>query len=118
EQALPYHGGRLVSTILRPCPSGVRTILWTAWVQPLTGLSTACGLAEKVPARSGRTINRLRPNRMGTCVLFRCKKAEKDMSRTHLPTDGNTRTGVVHSDRVTPVAQLAEAAPIAPPQNL
>jgi replicative DNA helicase len=40
------------------------------------------------------------------------------MSRTHLPTDGKTRTGVVHSDRVTPVAQLAEAAPIAPPQNL
>src|SRR6267378_212338 len=40
------------------------------------------------------------------------------MSRTHLPTDGNTRTGVVHSDRVTPVAQFAEAAPIAPPQNL
>ena len=40
------------------------------------------------------------------------------MSRTHLPTDGNTRTRVVHSDRVTPVAQLAEAAPIAPPQNL
>jgi replicative DNA helicase len=40
------------------------------------------------------------------------------MSRTHLPTDGNTRTGVVHSDRVTPVAQRAEAAPIAPPQNL
>src|SRR5213595_31363 len=40
------------------------------------------------------------------------------MSRTHLPTDGKTRTGVVHSDRVTPVAQLAEPAPIAPPQNL
>src|ERR1700726_2931013 len=40
------------------------------------------------------------------------------MSRTHLPTDGNPRSGVVHSDRVTPVAQLAEAAPIAPPQNL
>jgi replicative DNA helicase len=40
------------------------------------------------------------------------------MSRTHIPTDGNTRTRVVHSDRVTPVAQLAEAAPIAPPQNL
>src|SRR5438876_8412917 len=40
------------------------------------------------------------------------------MSRTHLPTDGKTRTGVVHSDRVTPVAQRAEAAPIAPPQNL
>src|SRR5439155_166445 len=45
-------------------------------------------------------------------------QSEKDMSRTHLPTDGKTRTGVVHSDRVTPVAQLAEAAPIAPPQNL
>jgi replicative DNA helicase len=40
------------------------------------------------------------------------------MSRTHLPTDGNSRTRVVHSDRVTTVAQLAEAAPIAPPQNL
>src|SRR2546429_4344386 len=40
------------------------------------------------------------------------------MSRTHLPTDGKTRTGVVHSDRVTQVAQLAEAAPVAPPQNL
>src|SRR2546430_5710903 len=40
------------------------------------------------------------------------------MSRTHLPTDGNLRSRVVHSDRVTPVAQLAEAAPIAPPQNL
>jgi len=41
-----------------------------------------------------------------------------DMSRTHIPTDGNPRSRVVHSDRVTPVAQLAEAAPIAPPQNL
>src|SRR6266567_2272352 len=40
------------------------------------------------------------------------------MSRTHLPTDGNMGTRVVHSERVTPVAQLAEAAPIAPPQNL
>src|SRR3989475_11369220 len=40
------------------------------------------------------------------------------MSRTHLPTDGNPRSRVLHSDRVTPVAQLAEAAPIAPPQNL
>ena len=40
------------------------------------------------------------------------------MSKTHLPTDGNTGIGMVHSDRVTTVAQLAEAAPIAPPQNL
>src|SRR5207237_5082712 len=35
-----------------------------------------------------------------------------------IPTDGNPRSRVVHSDGVTPVAQLAEAAPIAPPQNL
>src|SRR4026208_1544650 len=40
------------------------------------------------------------------------------MSKTHLPTDGNTGTRVVHSERETPVAQLAEAAPVAPPQNL
>jgi DnaB-like helicase N terminal domain len=40
------------------------------------------------------------------------------MSKTRLPTDGNTDAVVLHSARVTPVAQLAEAAPIAPPQNL
>ena len=40
------------------------------------------------------------------------------MSKTPLPTDGNLTRGVVSSGRVTPVAQLAEAAPIAPPQNL
>ena len=40
------------------------------------------------------------------------------MSKTPQSTDGNTRPRVVHSERVTPVAQLAEAAPIAPPQNL
>src|SRR5262245_51697021 len=40
------------------------------------------------------------------------------MSKTPLPTDGNLAQGVVSSGRVTPVAQLAEAAPIAPPQNL
>src|SRR5882672_10541939 len=114
--ARPYDP--FVSTILPLSSSGVHAVLWKGWVQPFTGLSTGCGLAHEVLARSGRTINRLRPNRMGTCVLFRCKRAEKDMSRTHIPTDGNTRTRVVHSDRVTPVAQLAEAAPIAPPQNL
>src|SRR5258705_11187294 len=107
-----------MSTILPQRSSGVHAFLWKAWVQPSTGLSTPCGLVEEVPARSGRTINRLRPNRMGTCVLFRCKRNERDMSRTHLPTDGKPRTGVLHSERVTPVAQLAEAAPIAPPQNL
>src|SRR5256884_6993651 len=40
------------------------------------------------------------------------------MSKTSRSTDGNTEARVVHSARVTPVAQLAEAAPIAPPQNL
>ena len=53
--------------------NGSRAVLWKGWVQPFTGLSTGCGLADEVPARSGRTINRLRPNRMGTCVLLRCK---------------------------------------------
>ncbi len=40
------------------------------------------------------------------------------MSKTPLRTDGNPLARVVHSAGVTPVAQLAEAAPIAPPQNL
>src|SRR5215203_3931368 len=40
------------------------------------------------------------------------------MSRAPHPQDGNLADGVVSSGRVTPVAQLAEAAPIAPPQNL
>src|SRR6266508_261871 len=56
--------------------------------------------------------------RMGTCVPFTCKSAQTDMSKTRLSTDGNTSPRVVHSAGVTPVAQLAEAAPIAPPQNL
>src|SRR5215213_8120176 len=55
---------------------------------------------------------------MGTCVLFRCKSGQKDMSSTPHSTPGNLTQGVVSSARVTPVAQLAEAAPIAPPQNL
>src|SRR5690349_17705939 len=40
------------------------------------------------------------------------------MSKTRLSTDGNPAPRVVHSAHVTPVAQLAESAPIAPPQNL
>src|SRR5512141_2579854 len=40
------------------------------------------------------------------------------MSKTRLSTDGNPVPGMVDSAHVTPVAQLAEAAPIAPPQNL
>src|SRR4029078_11253083 len=40
------------------------------------------------------------------------------MSKTDSSTPGKTASSVVHSARVTPVAQLAEAAPIAPPQNL
>src|SRR5437763_10078727 len=40
------------------------------------------------------------------------------MSKTRLSTDGKPAPRMVHSSHVTPVAQLAEAAPIAPPQNL
>jgi replicative DNA helicase len=40
------------------------------------------------------------------------------MSKTRLSTDGKPAPRMVHSAHVTPVAQLAEAAPIAPPQNL
>src|SRR6187397_3687819 len=55
---------------------------------------------------------------MGTYVLFGCKSAQKDMSRTPHSTDGNLALGLISSGQVTPVAQLAETAPIAPPQNL
>src|SRR4051794_14755483 len=40
------------------------------------------------------------------------------MVKTPLFTDGNEPGRLLHSAVVTPVAQLAEAAPIAPPQNL
>src|SRR5947199_82364 len=40
------------------------------------------------------------------------------MSKTDSSRGRNTGAPVVHSARVTPVAQLAEPAPIAPPQNL
>src|SRR5437870_12535647 len=40
------------------------------------------------------------------------------MSKTNSSRGRNAGAPVVHSARVTPVAQLAEAAPIAPPQNL
>jgi replicative DNA helicase len=40
------------------------------------------------------------------------------MSKSPHSTDGNVPARVLHSAHVTPVAQLAEAAPIAPPQNL
>src|SRR3989442_2778458 len=56
--------------------------------------------------------------RLGTCVLFRCKSEGIDMSKSPHSTDGNAPARVLHSAQVTPVAQLAEAAPIAPPQNL
>src|SRR4029078_1902301 len=54
---------------------------------------------------------------MGTYVLFRCKYCQKDMSRTPHSTDGNLARGLISSGQVTPVAQLAETAPIAPPPN-
>src|SRR3954463_4346458 len=41
-----------------------------------------------------------------------------DMSKTRLSTDGKPASRMLDSAGVTPVAQLAEAAPIAPPQNL
>src|SRR3954463_4142976 len=40
------------------------------------------------------------------------------MSKTRLSTDGKPGSRMLDSAGVTPVAQLAEAAPIAPPQNL
>src|SRR5918997_873274 len=40
------------------------------------------------------------------------------MSKTDSSRPGNAGPAMVHSADVTPVAQLAEAAPIAPPQNL
>src|SRR2546423_11188583 len=40
------------------------------------------------------------------------------MSKTRLSTDGTAAPGLLHSAHVTPVAQLAESAPIAPPQSL
>src|SRR4029078_3053742 len=55
---------------------------------------------------------------MGTYVLFRCKYGQKDMSRTPHSTDGNLARGLISSGQVTPVAQLAQPAPLAPPQNL
>src|SRR3954470_24005500 len=92
--------------------------LCTTWGQACTGLSTGCEFPPELPAPCGRTINRLRPRRLGTCVPFSCKSPELDMSKTRLSTAGNPAPGVVHSAHVTPVAQLAETAPIAPPQNL
>src|SRR4029453_16196309 len=50
--------------------------------------------------------------------LSPCKSAGKDMIGKPPSTPGKSAARVVHSARVTPVAQLAEAAPIAPPQNL
>jgi len=49
---------------------------------------------------------------------FRLQIAANRHVETRLSTPGNPAAGVVHSAHVTPVAQLAEAAPIAPPQKL
>src|SRR3954447_21830331 len=92
--------------------------LCRTWGQPCTGVSTALWIADELPARSGRTINRLRPKRLGTYVPFPCKSPQKDMSKTRLSTAGKPVSRMLDSAGVTPVAQLAEAAPIAPPQNL
>src|SRR3954454_193653 len=55
---------------------------------------------------------------MGTYVPLACKSAQKDLVKTPLSTDGNEPSRLLHCAPVTTVAQLAEAAPIAPPQNL
>src|SRR4029079_17677244 len=60
----------------------------------------------------------IRPWSLRTCVSSCLQIAPFDMSKTHSSRPGNAAPAVVYSDRVTTVAQLAEAAPIAPPQNL
>src|SRR3954453_191892 len=105
------------SVIPQSCPFRQAGLCRT-WGQPCTGVSTALWIADELPARSGRTINRLRPERLGTYVPFPCKSPQKDMSKTRLSTAGKPVSRMLDSAGVTPVAQLAEAAPIAPPQNL
>src|SRR5438128_8352599 len=63
-------------------------------------------------------MHRCRPTQVGTCVLFSWKTRVSDMSKTAPSTHGDRTARVFHSSGMAPVAQLAEAAPIAPPQNL
>jgi replicative DNA helicase len=63
-------------------------------------------------------MHRCCPTQVGTCVLFPWKSCLSDMSKTQPSTRGDRPAEVFHSVGVAPVAQLAEAVPIAPPQNL
>src|SRR5438552_12878220 len=60
----------------------------------------------------------LRPARMQRSHTFPLQIAAFDMSKTPLSRGSKAAKRMVHSPRMAPVAQLAEAAPIAPPQNL
>src|SRR5437764_1846635 len=60
----------------------------------------------------------LRPPRMQRSTAFSLQIADFDMSKTPTSRGGKPVERMVHCPRMAPVAQLAEAAPIAPPQNL
>src|SRR5437764_14993252 len=77
------------------------------------------------PVNCAGTFRSLRPNHQqapseayGNMCSFPLQIPAKSHVENRLPTDGNPHERVVHSAPVTPVAQLADAAPIAPPQNL
>src|SRR4029077_17479488 len=59
----------------------------------------------------------IRPASLRTCVPSCLQIASFDMSKTNSSRPGNAAPAVLYSGDVT-VAQLAQAAPIAPPQNL
>src|SRR5437773_12267588 len=95
-----------------------QTFLWTAWGKRSTWISTACELRSELPAHCRRSMHRCCPTQVGTCVLFPWKFPSMDMSKTAPSTRGERPAGMFHSSGMAPVAQLAAAAPIAPPQNL
>src|SRR5947207_13067379 len=95
-----------------------RTFLWTAWGKRSTWISTGCELRSELPAHCRRSMHRCCPTQVGTCVLFPWKFASMDMSKTAPSTRCDRPSGMFHSSGMAPVAQLAAAAPIAPPQNL
>ena len=59
-----------------------------------------------------------RPPRLQRSTAFSLQIADFDMSKTPTSRGGKPVERMVHCPRMAPVAQLAEAAPIAPPQNL
>src|SRR6266542_3912410 len=70
-------------------------------------------------SRSERPIcPQFRPAGLRTCVPLSLQITLFHMSKTESSRSGIAARAVLDSRQVTPVAQLAEAAPIAPPQNL